>query len=413
MSPSGTTGALSVDRVLWVPYAQRGSIYPVVPLVQELRRRGKDILLLGPGGLEPMARTLGVGFRPYTSDISYDWSERGRSDEHALGPQTLGRAWLSERVRAEFLEVEGTAASFGPSALLADSFVVGAGLAAESRNIAWASYVHYLFDESTEVDAMYRIWWEAPEPDQGAYRRWWDDLRGGVGLGAETRPPRDASWLRMSPQLTFLLGHPLLRRGRRELPGYVVRTSFPPWDEPEPDTDSGARVSRTRRRPRVLIANSSAWQDDFALVRETLSVLADQEVDVVATVAAEHDLDVEVPSNAVISGYTSHTHLLPHVDAVVSTAGYGLVSKALWWGCPLVLAPRGRDQHYVADAVSRAGCGVRTSWPPEPTELRTAVKEVLGSAEIRERARRLSGPIPGHASPRQAAEMLLDLVRRP
>src|SRR5699024_12368009 len=72
MRPLGTAGALSADRVLWVPYAQRGSIYPVEPLVQELRRRGKEILLLGPDGLKPLAKTLGVGFQPYASDISYD-----------------------------------------------------------------------------------------------------------------------------------------------------------------------------------------------------------------------------------------------------------------------------------------------------------------------------------------------------
>ena len=412
MRPLGTVGALSTNRVLWVPYAQRGSIYPVVPLVQELRRRGKEILLLGPDGLEPLAKTLGVGFRPYASDISYDWSDRGRSDEHAMGPRALGRAWFRERVRAEFLEVEGAVSSFDPSVLLADSFVVGAGLAAEFRNISWASYVHYLFDEGAEVDAMYRIWWEGPGAGNEPYLRWWDELRGSAGVGPETRPPRDVPWLRMSPHLTFLLGHPLLRQGQRELPHYVARTSFPPWDEPGTGVGLGEWPSRAPRRPRVLVANSSAWQDDFALVRETLSALADQDVDVIATVAAEHDLDTEVPSNAVMSGYTSHTSLLPYVDAVVSTAGYGLVSKALWWGRPLVLAPRGRDQHYVADAVSRAGCGVRISWPPDPDELRRAVEEAIGSARTRERARRLSGPIPGHAGPRRAAEMLLDLVRR-
>ncbi|MEU3017319.1 nucleotide disphospho-sugar-binding domain-containing protein [Nocardiopsis sp. NPDC007018] len=383
-----------------------------MPLVQELRRRGKDVLLLGPSGLEHLARTLGVGFRPYTSGISYDWSERGKSDGHALGPQALGRSWFSERVRAEFLEVERAASSFGPSVLLADSFVVGAGLAAECQNIAWASYVHYLFDEGAEVDAMHRIWWEGPEPEHEAYRRWWDDLRGCVSMGPETRPPQDSPWLRMSPHLTFLLGHPLLRRGPSEPPRYVARTSFPPWDETETDVAPPARPIRTPRRPRVLVANSSAWQNDLALVRATLSALADQDVDVVATVAAKHDLGADVPSNAVISGYTSHTLLLPHVDVVVSTAGYGLVSKALWWGRPLVLAPRGRDQHYVAEAVSRAGCGVQVPWPPDPCDLGGAVEAAIGSTRARERAGRLSGPVPGYASPRRAADMLLDLAGR-
>lgn len=130
----------------------------------------------------------------------------------------------------------------------------------------------------------------------------------------------------------------------------------------------------------------------------------------VVTVAARHRLDVEVPGNATLTGYVPHPLLLPGLDAVVCTAGQGIVSKALWWGVPLVVAAYDRDQPFVAEAVAAAGCGVRVGWPPAPQELRRALATVLESPEVRARARALSGPQPGHPSPAQVAQAILSLA---
>lgn len=402
----------SGPRVLWVPYTQKGSLYPVVPAVQALRQLGADITLLGLPDLEPLADTLGTRFAAYESGISYDWSKPEGRDQHGLGPAN-DAGWFNHRVADEYSEIERASRMFRPDVLLVDSFVIGAGLAAESLGIPRASYVHYLFDESAEIDAMHRIWWEQEgESEIRAYSAWWDGVRMAVGLGPEPRGQQEAPWFRMSPECTFLLGHPHLRRGARRLPHFVMRTSLPPWDEPVGLPGTARAAPASRQRPRVLVANSSAWQDDADLVSACLAGLGDAEVEIVVTVSADHSSKAEPPANAIVLGYWPHTELLPSVDAVVTTAGYGLSTKALWFGKPLITVPRARDQHYVAAAVEENGCGISVAWPPRPDAVASAVKAVLASPAIQERARRLSGPMPGFPSARDVAAAVISLTMR-
>lgn len=399
-------------RVLWVPYAQRGSLYPIVPAVQALGTLGTDIMLLGLRSLKPLADTLTTRFSAYESSISYDWSRADQRDQHGLGPVGGGGDWFHERVAAEYAEVERAVRWFRPDVLLVDSFVIGAGLAAEHLGVPWTSYVHYLFDESAETDAMHRVWWEtAGTPEIEAYTGWWDGVRAVVGLGRELRSRCEAPWFRMSPHRTFLLGHPYLRRGTRPLPHFVTRTSLPPWDEPAPTAESAA-ADAISSGSRVLVANSSAWQEDVDLVHACLDGLANLDVEVLVTVSAEHTLGTEYPRNAKVLGYHPHTELLRSVDAVVTTAGYGITSKALWFGKPLVTVPRARDQHYVAAAAESAGCALTVDWPPKPDAVATAVDAVLTSPKVKEQARRLSGPMRDFLSASDVAHRVLSLARR-
>jgi UDP:flavonoid glycosyltransferase YjiC (YdhE family) len=158
----------------------------------------------------------------------------------------------------------------------------------------------------------------------------------------------------------------------------------------------------------VLLANSSAWQDDIALVQATLDGLADENVTVVVTISAEHPCDFDVPVNAAVRGYTPHTLLLPFTDIVVSTAGYGLVTKALWHGVPLVLAPRGRDQNYVAEAAARLGSGTQLPWPPEPAAVRAAVAGALD--RVNRPARQVAGPVAGYPDAAEVTETIAELA---
>lgn len=398
-------------RVLWIPYAQRGSLYPIVPAVQALGDLGTDTMLLGLPSLKPLADTLGTRFMAYESSITYDWSRAEGRDQHGLGPAGC-TSWFHHRVASEYAEIERATRLFRPDVLLVDSFVIGAGLAAEHLGVPWASYVHYLFDEGAETDAMHRIWWEKTSvPEIEAYSAWWDGVRDAVGLGPEPRERQEAPWFRMSPQCTFLLGHPHLRRGTRPLPHFVTRTSLPPWDEPGL-TSAAASGTASGERSRVLVANSSAWQDDVDLVRASLEGLADADMEILVTVSADHPLGVGTPRNATVLGYYPHTDVLPSVDAVVTTSGYGIASKALWFGKPLVTVPRGRDQHYVAAAAEKAGCGLTVAWPPKPDAVATAVETVLSSPALQERARHLSGPMPGFPSASDVAARVLSLARR-
>lgn len=403
---SASTG--TGPRILWAAYSQRGSVYPIVPVIAALRAAGAEIQLLGLEELRRIAELLDIGFRPYGTGIWYDWSRPAGLDRHGLGP-AADPGWFNARVAAEIAEVQAAVESFAPDVLLTDSFVTGAGLAAEAMKLTWASYVHYLFDEGAAVDAMHRIWWEREglvEP--AAYSLWWNSVRNAVGLPDEERPPDEAPWYRMSPHRTFLLGHPHLRRGNRPQPTYVTRTSIPPWDEPLPTTQRLIDSSTTRTK--ILVSNSATWQDDMRLVTAAFEGLASSDVDLHATIAAEHPMPRDAPDNVTVHRYAQHSIIVPQVDVVICSGGYGLVSKALWSGRPVVACPGRADQPYVTEALVGAGCGVSISSPPEPASIAAAVTRVLTTPAIGERASALAGPQSGFPGPEACAQMISDLA---
>jgi UDP:flavonoid glycosyltransferase YjiC (YdhE family) len=163
----------------------------------------------------------------------------------------------------------------------------------------------------------------------------------------------------------------------------------------------------------LLVANSSAWQEDSALLDAAFEALGSADLDVVATVAAEHHFGATLPPNVRVCGFVPHGRLLPQVDAVVTTGGFGLVTKSLWCGLPVVVAPFARDQPYVAAAVADAGCGIDIGWPPTAAAVAGAVRTVLTSPDLRERACRMAGPVAGHPGPSQVAARVLALGARP
>ena len=405
-----SVGSGAGPRILWAAYAQRGSVYPIVPVIAALKATGAEIQMLGLEELRRIAELLDINFRPYHTDIWYDWSRADGSDRHGFGP-AADPDWFNARVAAEFAEVQSAVESFAPDVLLTDSFVTGAGLAAESVKLTWVSYVHYLFDEGAEVDAMHRIWWEREglaEPE--AYSQWWNSVRSVVGLPREMRPAREAPWYRMSPHRTLLLGHPHLRRGNRPQPEYVTRTSIPPWDEPLPIPQRLTDDSTARTR--ILVSNSATWQDDMRLVTAAFEGLANIDVDLHATIAADHPVPCDIPDNVTTHRYTQHSIIVPQVDMVICSGGYGLVSKALWNGRPVVACPGRADQPYVTEALVRAGCGVSITRPPEPAAIAAAVTHILASPTFSEHASVLAGPQPGFPGPEACAEMINDLAMR-
>ena len=354
-------------RMLWFPYSQRGALYPIMPAIESLRRHDTQVTACGPRSFKAFADSHGIPFIAYRSTVDYDWSRADTVDPRSRGAAQGAERFL-ERTRAEFTDADATIAEYAPDVVLSDSLFLGGGLAAERRGVPWASYVHYLFDERAETDDLQRHWWNRPGTDAlDTFIGWWTSVRRTAGIGPDPRPRDQALWYRMAPHLTVVLTHPELKRRGRPLPDYVRRAHLPPWNEPSHDRGPSAGPallpSWAGRAPRVLVANSSAWQADVDLVRATVSGLENTGIEVIATIAAEHRVAVEESSRVTVLDYFPHTDLLPLVDAVVTTSGAGVVGKALWFGKPVVAVPFARDQHLVAEALVESGLGRSVATP--------------------------------------------------
>ncbi len=139
--------------------------------------------------------------------------------------------------------------------------------------------------------------------------------------------------------------------------------------------------------PWALVTVSSVPQDDeLKLAEAALQALAHRPVRSLLTLAPDHDRRElgEIPSNARVEGFVPHAPVLQRSALLVSHAGHGIVSKALYYGVPMVLVPWDRDQPGVAARAERLGVAAvvpRTQF--DPAHVADAVSSVLEDAERR------------------------------
>jgi len=146
--------------------------------------------------------------------------------------------------------------------------------------------------------------------------------------------------------------------------------------------------------PWALITLSTfADEDSLSLARSVLWGLADHPVRSLLPLADVHLRDKlgELPSNATVTEYVPHSHVLKQASIVVSHAGHGIVSKALYFGVPMVLCPWDLDQPGVAARAKALGVAkvVRRA-NVSPETVQQAVTTVLNNPKYRETATRVS-----------------------
>lgn len=144
--------------------------------------------------------------------------------------------------------------------------------------------------------------------------------------------------------------------------------------------------------PWVLVSLSSGprvQEEQIPLARTALRTLADVPVRVVVTCSAGHPRDEigPAPANARIEQFVPHSQVLPRSRLLVSPAGHGVVTKALYYGVPMVLTPWSSDQPGVAARAAALGVAEVVE-RHDLTERRLAavIHKVLGTPRYQENA---------------------------
>jgi MGT family glycosyltransferase len=360
----------------------RGHLYPTVPMLLELTRRGHDVLLVTLR--DEAARIAATGVRtkamaPAIESLQHD-------DYGAASPiGALGRAvrTMAARAALEIPDLEATIAAEQPDLLLIDFNCWGAAALAEKSGLPWASFMPYFLP--------WRLAGLPPfgpglAPRHDALGRMRDWLAGtlldtmldrNLPLVNETRqrlglPPlaHMTELGRSAPLVLYYTAEPFEYPSAAR-PANVVMVGPMAWEPPSPAPDWLARVDK----PLVLVTCSTEYQDDGRLAAAALDALADRDVFVVVTTGAVDPAGLRVPANARVERFLSHTPLLARAACVICHGGMGITQKALAAGVPVCVVPFGRDQLEVARHVEVAEAGVRLS-PSRltPARLRDAVQ---------------------------------------
>lgn len=142
--------------------------------------------------------------------------------------------------------------------------------------------------------------------------------------------------------------------------------------------------------PWALVTLSSIpQQDELTLARSAIWALADQPVRTLLPLAGGHPRNElgELPVNTILAEFVPHSLVLKHSSIVVSHAGHGIVSKALYYGIPMVLLPWDRDQPGVATRADLMGVAMTIDrHDVNADSVGKAVARVLHNPDYREMA---------------------------
>lgn len=238
-------------------------------------------------------------------------------------------------------------------------------------------------------------------------------VRAGLGLG-----PLPCSFFDMFLHLPALYMQPTapsFEYPRSDLPDHIrfIGPLLP--DQPTDFVQPAWWGDLDGERSVVLVTQGTVATEFAQLTRPTLEGLADENLLVIATTGGVpvEELRANAPANARIEEFISFHHLLPHVDVMVTNAGYGGVQFALTHGVPMVVAGRTEEKPEICARIGWSGVGIDLkTHRPTPKQIRQAVKAVLTDSNFRNNAERIRSDMAQFDGPNGAADLLEGLVGR-
>lgn len=376
-----------------------GHLFPMVPLLQELKARGHDVHVRTLRQQVPTLLREGLRAGPVDDSIlSVEATDyRAGSAKAALASSV---ETFTARARFDAPDLQKAMDDVDPDLLLIDINAWGARIQAECSGLPWATFSPYTPPLQSRGTPPFG---PGLAPMSGPLGRARDAAARRLVLGAVEKL--------MLPRVNSLRAG--LSGGRlapvsgademfRTAPLMLVATSEP-FEYPHPDWGNDVRMIgallweppveppawlRDGGDPLVLVTTSSEYQADELIVRTALAGLATEPLTVVATLPAAEAGSAgagrasgtstfgPIPANARLEHFIPHGAVLEHAAVAITHGGMGATQKALSKGVPVVVVPFGRDQHEVAARVVAADAGVRLSRKHlTPERLRAAVHQ--------------------------------------
>lgn len=395
----------------------RGHLYPIVPTLRELRRRGHEVIVRTLASeVEAM---LSLGFEAAAMDPAIERREildwRARTP---IGALREGLKGFFDRAHHDGPDLLRAVEAERPDFLLVDINTWGAMAAAETAGLPWATWSPYFLPIPSRDAPPFGL---GLPPARGPLGRLRDRLLGPLLFGIYNRlaPDLDAvraelgapplgdltSAMLRAPLMLYLTAEPF-EYPRSDWPESVRLVGPGIWDPPAepPGWLEGLE------RPLVLVTLSTEFQDDARLARTALEALAGENVEVVVTTAGVDPSGITPPPNARVVKFLPHGPVLERASCVVCHGGMGITQKALAAGVPACVVPFGRDQLDVARHVEVSGAGTRLPAARlRPDRLRAAVREAMNR---RAGAERIAAAFARAGGPGAAADALEGLLHR-
>jgi MGT family glycosyltransferase len=383
-----------MSRILAYTSPALGHLFPMTPLLLELRSRGHHVHVRTLGGQVDRMESLGLEASAVDPRIetveNVDWKAGNARAALASVVSTF-----VARGEYDAPDLEQAIAEKRPDLLIVDINAWGASVAAEASGLPYVTFSPYTPPIRSVGTPPFGPGFR---PLPGPLGRVRDGLLRPLVMGAAEKamapgiaklrtarglPPVASAdeFFRRSPLMLVTTAEPF-EYHHDDWGADIRMIGASAWEPPgELPTELETWLGSVDR-PLVVVTTSSEFQDDGVLVRTALEALADEPVRVVATMPAGVPEDLVVPANARVEPFLPHGPLLERASVAVTHGGMGATQKALAHGVPVCAVPFGRDQLEVARRVEVSGSGTRLSARKLGAErLRTAVRQAMACSD--------------------------------
>ena len=394
----------------------RGHLYPIVPTLEEMRRRGHEVVVRTLASEVDLLHGLGFEAAPIDPAIERreidDWQART-----PIGALQASLRGFFDRARYDGPDLIRAIDAESPDALLVDVNTWGAMAVAETTGLPWATWCPYFLPVPSNDTPPFGL---GLPPARGPFGRLRDRVLGPVlygiynrlapelnavraELGAPLLPDIQSAMVR-APLMLYMTAEPF-EYPRSDWPQSVRMVGPGIWDPP---VESPSWLEDLEG-PLVLVTCSTEFQNDGKLVQTALEAFAGEDLNVVVTTAGVDPSNFTPPPNVRVIKFLPHGPVLDRASCVVCHGGMGITQKALASGVPACVVPFGRDQLEVARHVEVAGAGTRLPAARlRPDRLRAAVREAMSK---KAGAERMAAAFAGAGGPQAAADALDGLLR--
>ncbi|WP_207910948.1 glycosyltransferase [Paenibacillus albiflavus] len=391
-------------RILAYTSPARGHLYPLIPILDELSKRGHDIILRTLASQLNLSRAHGFDADPIDSRIEAmphdDYKARS-----ARGGLERAVSMFSARAEYDGPDLQKAIMRTEPDAVIVDVNCWGAVATAEAWGGPWATYCPYPL-ALTSRDAP--PFGPGLPPARGPLGKLRDLALKPLFVGTFERtmlPPINKVRKQLGldpvssaddmfgrpPLLLYLTAEPF-EYPRSDWPPNVVMVGPCAWDPPAETPDWLTKIER----PIVLVTTSSEFQNDGRLIQAALDAFSEENVHLIATLPSQDSAAFHTPANASLIPFLPHVLVLDRAVCAITHGGMGATQKALLHGVPVCAVPFGRDQLEVARRVEVARAGTRLPASRlTPERLRAKVREAMacidGAVEYPKDSRQRAG----------------------
>lgn len=416
-----------------VPYV--GHVNQAFPIARKLVQRGHEVWWYTGQGFKSKVESAGARYLPMKTPPDFS-----NQDLNVIFPGRKGLTGLKKLKYemkhifidsgvGQYLDIQEILNEFPADVLLCERAFVGASVIHEKGGPPWAAYSISilpfnscdtapiglgLLPDSSPIGRLrnrFLNWLSADVlfRDVTVYA---NQVRANLSL-----PPLESSYFdaAISPYLYLQGTTQAFEYYRSDLPPQVHFVGpflpDPPNDFVPPSWWSDLETDR----PVVHVTQGTVATNPNDLLVPTLKALANEDILVVATTGGtpvERIILDPLPSNVRVERFLPHYCLMPHVDVLVSNAGYVAVQIALSHGVPVVAAGKTEEKADIGNRITWAGVGINLNTQyPSPNQIRDAVMKLLYEPGYKQKAQAIQADYAKHDAPTEAALLLEQLAQ--